>query len=141
MSARAGGLCGRRDHLVRDRGVRRLVRHHIEFDDLVDAPIPLHLVALDLTQGRELLLWEGPVVDMVVAAASIPGVLPPVAAGGRRLIDGGVVNNTPISHAVELGAERIYVLPTQVDAVQRDCRAPGLRPALGQPHQPGAAAI
>jgi NTE family protein len=26
---------------------------------------------------------------------------------------GGVVNNTPISHAVELGAERIYVLPTQ----------------------------
>jgi NTE family protein len=30
---------------------------------------------------------------------------------GRRLIDGSVVNNTPISHAVELGAERIYVLP------------------------------
>jgi NTE family protein len=28
------------------------------------------------------------------------------------LIDGGVVNNTPISHAVELGAERIYILPT-----------------------------
>jgi NTE family protein len=24
-----------------------------------------------------------------------------------------VVNNTPISHAVELGAERIYILPTQ----------------------------
>jgi NTE family protein len=29
------------------------------------------------------------------------------------LMDGGVANNTPISHAVELGAERIYVLPTQ----------------------------
>jgi NTE family protein len=113
MSALAGGLCGRRDHLVPDRGVRRLVRRHVEFDDLLDAPIPLHLVAFDLAQGRELLLSEGPVVDMVIAAASIPGVLPPVAAGGRRLIDGGVVNNTPISHAVELGAERIYVLPTQ----------------------------
>jgi NTE family protein len=32
---------------------------------------------------------------------------------GQRLIDGGVVNNTPISHAVALGAERVYVLPTQ----------------------------
>jgi hypothetical protein len=58
-------------------------------------------------------LSAGPVLDMVIAAASIPGVLPPVAVGGRRLIDGGVVNNTPISHSVELGAGRIYVLPTQ----------------------------
>lgn len=28
------------------------------------------------------------------------------------MMDGGVSNNTPIAHAVELGAERIYVLPT-----------------------------
>jgi NTE family protein len=48
-----------------------------------------------------------------VAAASIPGVFPPVEIADRCLIDGGVVNNTPISHAVELGAERIFVLPTR----------------------------
>jgi predicted acylesterase/phospholipase RssA len=27
--------------------------------------------------------------------------------GERQLVDGGVVDNTPISHAVALGAERI----------------------------------
>jgi NTE family protein len=27
-------------------------------------------------------------------------------------MDGGVANNTPISHTVELGVQRIYVLPT-----------------------------
>ena len=27
------------------------------------------------------------------------------------LMDGGILNNTPISHAVDLGAERIVVLP------------------------------
>lgn len=27
-------------------------------------------------------------------------------------MDGGVANNTPISHAVELGSQRIYILPT-----------------------------
>lgn len=113
MTSLVGGLCARRDHLVPDHRLRRLVRRHIEFDELADAPIPLHLVAFDLTEGREVLLSEGPVIDLVIAAASIPGVFPPVAIGGRRLLDGGVVNNTPISHAVELGAERIYVLPTR----------------------------
>ena len=70
-------------------------------------------MAFDLTEGRELLLSDGPAIDAVVASASIPGVFPPVTMAGRRLIDGGVVNNTPISHAVALGAERVYVLPTQ----------------------------
>jgi predicted acylesterase/phospholipase RssA len=36
-----------------------------------------------------------------------------VRSASRRLIDGGVVNGTPISRAVELGAERISILPTQ----------------------------
>ena len=51
-------------------------------------------------------------MDALTAAASIPGVLPPVTFGERRLIDGGVVNNTPISHAISLGGQQIYVLPT-----------------------------
>jgi NTE family protein len=113
MSALVGGVCGRRDHLVPDRELRRLIRRHIQFEDLADAAIPLHLVAFDLIEGREARLSEGPAVEAIAASASIPGVFPPVAIGERRLIDGGVVNNTPISHAVELGAERIYILPTQ----------------------------
>jgi NTE family protein len=114
MTALAGGVCGRRDHLVPDRGLRRLLGRHIEFEDLVDALIPLHLVCFDLVEGRELLLSEGRAVDAVAASASIPGIYPTVAIGERRLIDGGVVNNAPISHAaVELGAERVYVLAAQ----------------------------
>ena len=113
MSALVGGVCGRRDHLVRGHGLRRLVRRYIEFDELTDASIPVHVVAFDVTECRELLLSTGPAIEVVTAAASIPGVFPPVRIGERELIDGGVVNNTPISHAVELGAERIFVLPTQ----------------------------
>ena len=113
MSALVGGLCGRRDHLVSDRALRRLLSRYVDFEDLAEAAVPLHLVAFDLNEGCELLLSDGPAIDAVVAAASIPGVFPPVRLAERWLIDGGVVNNTPISHAVELGAERIYVLPTQ----------------------------
>jgi NTE family protein len=59
------------------------------------------------------LLSDGPALEAVAASASIPGVFPAVQIGERRLIDGGIANNTPISHAVDLGAERVYVLPTQ----------------------------
>jgi NTE family protein len=48
----------------------------------------------------------------VLASAAIPGIFPAVQWDGRPLIDGGVSNNTPILDAMELGADRIYVLPT-----------------------------
>jgi NTE family protein len=113
LGALVGGLCGQRDHLVPDRALRRLIGRYVEFGDLADAPIPLHLIAFDLLEGRELRLSKGPAVDGIPASTAVPGIFPPVAFGRRQLIDGGVVNHTPISDAVELGAERIYVLPTQ----------------------------
>jgi NTE family protein len=98
---------------VPDRALRRLIGRYVEFGDLADAPIPLHLIAFDLLEGCELRLSTGPAVDGIPASTAVPGIFPPVAFGRRQLIDGGVVNHTPISDAVELGAERIYVLPTQ----------------------------
>ena len=84
-----------------------------QFERLEQAAIPLHLVAFDLLAGTEVRLSDGPLADAVLAAAAIPGVLPPVRWRGRLLVDGGIADNTPISHAVALGARRIYVLPTQ----------------------------
>jgi NTE family protein len=114
-----GGVSGQRDHLVPVRGLRQIVERHVEFDDLAQANVPLHVVAFDITAGSEAVLREGPAIDAIVAACAIPGVFPPVQIGERLLIDGGVVNNTPIRHAVELGAERVYVLPTQQPASLR----------------------
>jgi NTE family protein len=107
------GLAGRRDHLVPDRALRRLLEQHVEFADIGEARIPLHVVAFDVNEQAEVLLSEGPAVDAIVGAASIPGVFPTVRMGARLLVDGGVANNTPLSHAVALGAERVYVLPTR----------------------------
>jgi NTE family protein len=108
-----GGVAGQRDHLIPPRGLRRIVQRHVQLEDLADARVPLHLVAYDIAAGDETVLCEGPALEAIVAACSIPGIFPPVPIGEKLLVDGGVVNNTPIRHAVELGAERIYVLPTQ----------------------------
>jgi NTE family protein len=106
------GFLGVRDHLVPESGLERLIERHVQCPELEEFPIPLHVVAVDVVTGQELRLSHGPVLEAVLASAAIPGVLQPVSWEGRALMDGGVANNTPISHAVELGAERIYVLPT-----------------------------
>ena len=89
-----------------------MISRYLRFERLQDAPIPLCVVATEVTTGREVALTTGDAVDAIVASATIPGVLPPVKLGGRTLMDGGVVNNTPISNAIDAGATRIYVLPT-----------------------------
>ena len=106
------GFFGLRDHLVPDGSLRRLVREHTEFELLEQAAIPFHVIATDVLSGTELRLSHGPAVAAVMASAAIPGVFEPISWGGRELIDGGVSNNTPISHAIELGVETVYVLPT-----------------------------
>ncbi|MGZ4269052.1 MAG: patatin-like phospholipase family protein [Solirubrobacteraceae bacterium] len=106
------GFLGARDHLVPEAKLRRLIARHVESPELQQASIPLHVVAVDIITGEELRLSHGPTVDAVLASAAIPAVLPPVRWQDRVLMDGGVANNTPISHAIELGARRLYILPT-----------------------------
>jgi NTE family protein len=106
------GFLGARSHLVPDSGLRRLIRRHAVAERLEETYVPLHVIATDVLRGDDVRLSEGPLVDAVMASAAIPGVLPAVDWDGRELIDGGVANNAPISHALELGADEIYVLPT-----------------------------
>lgn len=105
------GVAGR-NHVVADGPLRRLIGDQLEFKRLEEAPIPLHLIAVDLFTGRERRLSRGRALEAIVASSAIPGIFPPVDWEDTELIDGGVANNTPISHAVELGCDQVYVLPT-----------------------------
>jgi|1186.fasta_scaffold43996_2 NTE family protein len=105
-------LAGARDALCADSGLERLVRRHVHFARLEDAPISVHLVTTDLLSGEEVLLSDGDPVSAVLASSAIPAVLPPVQRDGRTLVDGGLADNAAISQAVSLGADRIFVLPT-----------------------------
>lgn len=106
------GVMGRGDRAAAQNPLRKVVRRHLQTDRLQDMSVPLHLVATDVLSGEELRLSSGPALDAVMASAAMPGVFAPVQFEGRTLMDGGVSDNTPISHAIELGADEIYVLPT-----------------------------
>src|SRR6266566_6067846 len=126
------GLAGRRDHLIPDHALRRLAARHLQFARLEQAAIPLHLVAFDLPAGTEVRLSDGPLADAVLAAAAIPGVLPPVRWRGRLLADGGIADN---AGACRPGARAIRVTasgqPARAAAAPRPAPS-GPPPATGR---------
>jgi NTE family protein len=103
-------LTGRRRSLIDEGPLRELIDRHVVFDRLEEAPIPLHVVAVEVLTGRDVLLSSGPAVDSVLASAALPAVFDPVEIDGVPYMDGGVGNNTPISHAVSLGVDLVWVL-------------------------------
>jgi NTE family protein len=96
--------------MVTNERIRRLVEATVPERRFEDFPVPLHVVATSLHTGRPMWFDEGPVVEPILASAALPAVLPPVEIGGEAFIDGGVVDNVPISRAVALGVERVVVL-------------------------------
>lgn len=117
-------LAGWRDSFLDPGPLARLLSRHLPVQRLEQTRIPCAVVATDALSGCEVVLTSGPVVEALLASAAVPGLFPPVAHSGRFLVDGGVSNNTPISAAIALGAERIVVLPTGFS-----CAAP--RPPSG----------
>ncbi len=105
-------LAGRRTSLFSSEPLRRLVEANLGYDDLLEARIALNLIGTDLGTGREVLMSRGSAVSAVLASAAIPGVLPPVPYQGRLIVDGCITQHTAIRHAVGLGADVVYLLPT-----------------------------
>ena len=102
---------GVRPSLFTAEPLRRLVRANLGYRDLLDAQVELHLVTTDLLSGQEVLLSSGDAASAVVASAAIPGVFPPVCRQGRVLVDGGIAEHTAIRHAIDRGADEVYLLP------------------------------
>jgi len=91
-------------------GVRKIIQAGISFENLEDALIPFELVTTSLTDGRERWMAHGNAVEAILASSAIPSIFPPVVIDGDVLVDGGVVNNVPISRALAAGCTRIFVL-------------------------------
>ncbi len=100
----------KRDAVHSNSGLRRIIEAGIDYENLQDARIPIEVVTTSLTDGRERWITHGNAVEAILASSAIPSIFPPVVIDGDMLVDGGVVNNVPISRAIGAGCTRIYVL-------------------------------
>lgn len=101
------------------RSVARRLQDTFGAREIEDLPIPFFCVSSDLTEGALSVHDNGLLWRALRASSAIPGVLPPLFRDGRVLVDGGVIDNLPVSDmrrrvfgpivAVDVGGE--YRLP------------------------------
>jgi NTE family protein len=123
-----GSLLGRIGELLRTRtslhsnsSLRRLLQEYLpeRFDDL---GVSFQCVAASVERASEQWFSDGPLLDPVLASAALPGVFPAVEIDGEHYLDGGLVNSIPISRAVQLGADVVWVL--HVGRIEEPLSAP-----------------
>lgn len=86
------------------------VKGHVKPANIEQLKLPFAAVATDLNWGHKIVLNQGSVARAVRASSAIPGVFQPVAHQGKILVDGGVVDNIPISVAKAMGADIVIAV-------------------------------
>jgi NTE family protein len=110
--------------ILSNQKIGEMIKRNIGDKNIEDAKIPLCMVATDITTGEKVVLDKGSVSDSVMATTCVPGIFVPIELGGRFLVDGGIVENIPLSClrdknvdyviGVDLICEHAYKRPNNV---------------------------
>lgn len=95
--------------MVKGDKVFKKMKDFIPDTPIEDLRIPFAAVAVDLISFQEVVFREGSLFDAIRASVSIPSVLTPVKTADGLLVDGGVLNNIPISHAPRVPGDLLVV--------------------------------
>ncbi|WP_303290440.1 patatin-like phospholipase family protein [Marinobacter sp. SS5-14b] len=93
-----------RGGLFSTNAIRDMIHRDLGDVRIEDANIPLAICATDIETGEQLIFREGNLADVVCASMAVPGLFVPVEINGRTLVDGGLVENVPISPLAKMGA-------------------------------------
>lgn len=91
--------------------INRLVRADAGERGIEDLPLPLSIIATDIGTGERVAYRSGSLTMAMRASMAVPGLLAPVVHEGRKLVDGGLVDNVPIAEVRErCGAELVIAV-------------------------------
>ncbi len=79
----------------------RLVQSDVNERMLEQLPLPVSIVATDIGNGERVVFRDGSLTQAMRASMSVPGLMTPVEYRGRKLVDGGLVDNLPVQEVRE----------------------------------------
>lgn len=89
----------------------QLVDSNLGERNIEQLAIPLAIVATDIGTGERVVFREGSLTQAMRASMSVPGLMAPVEYKGRKLVDGGLVDNVPVVLGRELcNADRVIAV-------------------------------
>lgn len=115
-----------RSGLVKGDKVFNKMKDIIPDTPIEELRIPFAAIAVDLIHDREVVFREGSLFEAIRASVSIPTVLTPVKTTDGLLVDGGVLNNIPISHAPRVEGDLLVVanvnarIPVQLPEISKE---------------------
>lgn len=115
-------VASNRTSLHSNEPLRRLLDHVVGDRRIEDLAVRFQCVAACIETAEATWFDRGPVTERVLASCAVPGLLPAVEVDGRHYLDGGVVDSIPVRRAIELGADRVFVL--QVGRIEEPLRVP-----------------
>jgi len=95
---------------VKGDKLEEFVKNKVPVANIENLKLPFAAVATDLNRGTRIVIDHGSVARAVRASSAIPGVFNPVDHQGKLLVDGGVVDNIPISAARAKGADIVIAV-------------------------------
>ncbi len=88
-------------------GLERFLLKHLLVKNVEDTPIKFSAVATDITGATEIVYDKGPLEKAIHASCCIPGIFVPMKNGKDIIVDGGVINNVPVSVVKNMGVDFI----------------------------------
>lgn len=81
-----------------------------EGDRVIEAlPLPVSIVATDIATGERVVFRDGSLTLAMRASMSVPGLMAPLEYRGRKLVDGGLVDNVPIREVRERCGAQVVI--------------------------------
>lgn len=78
--------------------------------DFSQLNIPYHATGTDIKTGTLVMLTNGNLATAMRASMAVPGAFTPVTIDGRKLVDGGIVDNLPVDVARAMGADIVIAV-------------------------------
>ncbi len=74
-----------------------------------DLSLPVSIIATDIGNGERVVFRKGSLTQAMRASMSVPGLLAPLEYSGRKLVDGGLVDNLPIKEVRERCGAQVVI--------------------------------